>query len=212
MARAIVLRAGADAAARVHLRADLPRPVAIDRAFIAADALTPPASPDPRWEETRRRLSTLEVRWSATAPGFLRLPHGPGQVDGVFQGDVRIDLTNPNQVRAALAARASLAAQIGGKSTERSVTFVLLIDAAVPRLRLDFDDFNLSLPAIDFPVLDLSTGCDLPFGDLSAPFRELAGAFDRLASTLGQTVAVTVTPTSPNPPKLRITASADALT
>src|SRR5205085_12532452 len=97
---------------------------------------------------------------------FLKLPHGlSADASGNFRGDARVlvgSIGDAGAVIAEFSARAALQMKVADKNgnqidASRVVAIVLVVyNEAIPKLRLDLDDFNVGFPEIDLPDLDLS--------------------------------------------------------
>jgi hypothetical protein len=154
-------------------------------------------------DELLRRLGMQEIIWKAADKRFLNLPNDLSfTADGSFAGDVKLQLVNigtANPVIAEFAVRGAMQVTANDKANHpvqafRSFALVLVIkQSALPKLRLDFDDFNLSLPEIDFPDLDLSVLKRLPLplngADMARMFKSICGG--------NLTVALTTTAAAP---------------
>ncbi|MBY5871331.1 hypothetical protein HFN53_04760 [Rhizobium leguminosarum] len=195
----------------IVLRAVFAQPILIPKAFVTSGKLSIPKS-DPLGDELVRRLSTQEIAWSGSADErtFLRLPHGLGSADADFRGDATLDLAGlletPPRFSAEFSARGTVSAEFtipGNAPTAviQNIAIVVVVEASgPPKLRLDFDDLNLSLPAFDFPDINL------PEFDLSKAMlltlgagRSVSRVFARVAQAIGDEVDVTVTPKGTNP-------------
>lgn len=195
----------------IVVRAAFAQPILIPKIFVTSGKLSIPAS-DPLGDELIRRLSMQEITWSGTAAErtFLKLPHGLGSADAEFRGDARLDLTGlsatPARFLAEFSARGAVSVEftVPGKAPitiTQTIAIVIVVEASgLPKLRLDFDDLNLSLPAFDFPdidlpAIDLSKAIDLTLGAGKAVSR----VFARAAQAIGDEVDVIVTPKGTNP-------------
>ena len=200
----------------IVLRAEFAQPILIPKGFVKTGKLSLPKF-EPLADELLRRLSSQEIAWSGSEAQrtFLGLPHGLGSADPDFRGDARLDLTGlsstPPQFSAEFSARGEIAVEFTVPSQapvniKQSVAIVVVlnkIDASnlsLPKLRFDFDDMNFSLPAFDFPDVDL------PAFDLSKAVQLALGVgkgisrvFARVAKAVADEIDVTVMPKGVNP-------------
>ncbi|WP_152536187.1 hypothetical protein [Mesorhizobium loti] len=202
----------------IVLRAEFAQPILIPKVFVntGTGKLSLPKS-EPLADELLRRLSSQEILWSGSEAqrAFLSLPHGLGSTGAEFRGDARLDLTGlsstPPQFSAEFSARGEITVDftVPGQAPvtiKQSVAIVVVLNKidtsnlSLPKLRFDFDDLNFSLPAFDFPDVDL------PAFDLSKAMHLALGAgkgisrvFARVAKAVADEVDVTVTPRGVNP-------------
>ncbi len=148
-------------------------------------------------EEAFRRLRSIEVDWSQGAFLDARAQEAGGKV--MLKGEAKLHLAviagkDPNVVAGTLFAefRATVdfKVNVGGNQMERRCGLICLlrVDAAA-RMAFDIDDFNISLPEVSLPSLDLSTAVRL---DLSSGLLlRVAGAFADLAEGFTATYTFT---------------------
>lgn len=201
-ASAIVVSRNQDGSNPV-LTAELPQPVTISQSFVARGKLKRPtrAELELKWRELLRRLSTQEITWSKGGAGtsFFKLPSGFAQAGVAVRGDAKLDLSGlgnaPPTFSGTFSLRGEIQATIPAKGTfVQSIALVVAVHATgLPKLRIDFDDFNFGLPECNFANLDLLNGCTLPLPQ-GPKLDGVARAFDSLAKAIGETVKVEVTP------------------
>jgi hypothetical protein len=145
-----------------------------------------------RIEEAQRQWRNVEFRQQDMVT-FLRqggLPNGNWAVGGRLSmklggfglsGDFALD------VRAEFAVYAR--AVVAGTTREYTFAGIVDLDVAGPRIRIDFDEFNFSLPEFQLPNWNLDA--------IALP--NLDGAVARSFAQLGQEVVVTVAHTNPDP-------------
>lgn len=140
-----------------------------------------------------RRLETVHIRWTGAKNFFGASIEATGEVK-VFLSQWLLDKqAQPEALLAEFSLRCSL--QAGNLATTYALT-VLLRGGEVPKLRLDYDDFNFSFPEIEFPELNLS----MPWKGAVPNGNGASRLLGRLGALVGQFADVTCT--DPNKPVL----------
>ena len=131
-------------------------------------------------QEAQRRLLSIDI--DATGAIFLNVSTPFGNGTAFAAAHARVALWNFDDVAGpALAVSADLSAfaRLASGAAERAVALVIhLVATGAACLRLEADDWNISLPDFKLPSFDLSGGFSLPLADQA--MQAAAGVFGRL--------------------------------
>jgi hypothetical protein len=220
-AHTIILSVTAVSTGTTVVRAQLARDIEFPDSLVDVDgsgelSLKPPDAGDlddlkkALLVELHRRLATQEIVWSQSDSNrtFLKLSQGLNvDAAGNFSGSAHVYPANVlepgNPVLAEFSARGALQMTVDALdpanntiqvAASRVFTIAVVIyKDAIPKLRVDFDDFNIGFPEIEFPDIDLSVLRKLKWPDLSAGVAGVSRVFRRLASAVQVTVKTTAT-------------------
>lgn len=136
--------------------------------------------------EAQRRLQVVEI--SAAGAVFLGVASPFGSGNAFAGGSIKLRLLdesmleqNPPQIKFSGRCEVVGGASLSIGAVKRSVSLVCIVEMeTTATLRIDVDDFNISLPEFELPSLDLPS-IHSPL-KLKGALNGLAGAFQRLVS------------------------------